>query len=380
MAGERSIVLGGILAFFAGLIGVYFNGTALFPNPIDLTPVANLSPLFLTDLETFKTLLTLWCIYQFSSPILYASLGNLLTVSFMLQFSSPALYASYGNIITLTALLQLSPSALYGGLWNTIGLLSSAGIILLSYLLIVGRQAKIVTLCLVALGALEIISGLFGKQNIIVIGGALAIIASVFGVLTWSAAVTEKPVEKPIAKVKAKKAEKVPKKAKKAKPAKKRVVEKPPKEIVVEKPPAKAKPVVAAPAKLPRATMAVAQVEGIGPVYGSRLDREGIKTISDLAKASPDKVASIAQVTPQKAQKWVQMADILTLESVDQNAAEILVTGAGVTSKKDLANRNADRLYEQMQSALRMGKVPVPKGWSFTKSDVEKWINAAKTK
>ena len=162
------------------------------------------------------------------------------------------------------------------------------------------------------------------------------------------------------------------KKAKKVKPSKKKVAAKPPK---------KAKPVpVVAPAKMPRAKMEVARVEGVGPVYGSRLDKEGISTIADLAKVTADKVASIAQVSSQKAQKWIQMADILCLEEVDQNAAELLVTGAGVTSRKDLANKNADRLYEQMQSALRMGKVPVPKGWSFTKSDVEKWINAAKGK
>nr|MDO8082968.1 DUF4332 domain-containing protein [Candidatus Freyarchaeota archaeon] len=359
MAGERSSVVGGLLAFFAGLIGVYFSGVALFPTPIDLTPVANLGLLSFTNLENFKTLLTLWSLYQFSSPVLYASLGNLLTVLSLLQFSSPVLYASYGNLLTFMALLRLSPSVLYGGFWTILGLVSGAGVLLLAYPLAAGKGARVVIVGLIGLGAVEIISGFYGKQNMIVIGGVLAIIAAVFGVLVWRAVRTEKPT----ARVEAKKVAKVPEKAKRVKP------------------PTKAKAVaVAAPAKVPRAKMDAARIEGVGPVYGSRLDKERIRTIADLAKASVDKVASVAQVNPQKAQKWIQMADILCLEEVDQNAAELLVMGVGVTSKKDLANRNSDRLYEQMQSALRMGKVPVPKGWSFTKSDVEKWINAAKGK
>jgi predicted flap endonuclease-1-like 5' DNA nuclease len=369
MVGERSSVVGGLLAFFAGFIGVYFSGVSLFPTPIDLTPISNLGAFSFANLENFKALLTLWCISQFSSPVTYASLGNLLTVLFLLQFSSPVLFAGYGHILTFTALLQLSPTVLYGGFWAILALVSSIGVLLLAYLLVSGKEDRIAIIGLICLGALETVSGLFGKQNIIAIGGILAIIAAVFGVLAWRALTTEKP----IAKVEAKKVVKAPeKKAKKVKPLKKKVAVKPPK---------KAKPVpVVAPTKVARAEMEVARIEGVGPVYGTRLNKEGISTVAALAKASVDKVASIAQVSPQKAQKWIQMADILCLENVDQNAAELLVTGAGVTSRKDLANKNADRLYEQMQSALRMGKVLVPKGWSFTKSDVEKWINAAKGK
>ena len=71
---------------------------------------------------------------------------------------------------------------------------------------------------------------------------------------------------------------------------------------------------------------------------------------------------------------------ILLLESLDEEAAELLVLGAGVKSPEDLARRNADNLYDQITSALKMGKVEIPKSYHFTKKDVEKWINAAKKK
>ncbi|MEM3586802.1 MAG: DUF4332 domain-containing protein [Candidatus Jordarchaeaceae archaeon] len=369
MVGERSNVVGGVLAFFAGVIGIYFSGMILFPTPMDFTSITNLGALSITDLENFKNVLTTWCVSQFSSPALYASLGNMLTVLFLFQFSSPALFESYGNLLIFTALSQMSPAVLYGGFWTILAFVSSTGVLLLSYLFVSGKEAKIAIMSLIGLGAVETISGLFGKQNMVIMGGILAIIATVFGITAWSSLTAEKPA----AKVEVKKVEKAPKKkAKKAKTTSKRVAVKPP--VTAE--PVK---VVSVP-KIQRANMEVARIEGVGPVYGSRLDKEGIKTIADLAKASVDRVASIAQVSPQKAQKWIQMADILCLDEVDQNAAELLVMGAGVTSRRDLANKNADILYEQMQSALRMGKVPLPKGWSFTKSDVEKWINAAKGK
>ncbi|MEM2958966.1 MAG: DUF4332 domain-containing protein, partial [Candidatus Jordarchaeaceae archaeon] len=103
----------------------------------------------------------------------------------------------------------------------------------------------------------------------------------------------------------------------------------------------------------------MSQVEGIGPVYASRLENAEIKTLSQLANSSVDKVASAAKVNKKEAEKWIRIANLLLLDILDEEAAEIMVVGAGVTSLKDLAERKPDELYEQMQAALKMGKVAI---------------------
>lgn len=296
MAGERSSVTGGLLAFFAGYIGVYFSGIILFPS-------------------------TFW------------------------------------------DLLQFSLAGVYGSFWNFLGFAAGAGVLLLSYPLAAGKWIRGVTLGLLALGALETISGFYSWYSMTVVGGVLALAGSVFGGLVWRAAGAEKPpaeveaVEKPKVKAKA---------------------EKP---LAAKKPTAKARAVVKEiPPGVPRSEVLVSQIEGIGPVYGSRLEKAKVSTLSDLAKASVSKVASAARINKKRAEQWIRMAKILLLESLDEEAAELLVLGAGVKSPEDLARRNADNLYDQITSALKMGKVEIPKSYRFTKKDVEKWINAAKKK
>lgn len=309
MAGERSSSVGGLIAFFAGYIGIYFSGTLVFPN---LTPIIN-------------SLLS-------SITLYYAGL-----------------YAGFAYILFNMGLLQLYMTSLTsasGGFWNILGLLSGAGVLLLSYPLAAGKGVKSVIIGLIGLGALEIISGFPSLYSMTVVGGGLAVISAIFGIILWRAIKIEKP---------------------KAKAAK---VEKPREKAVAE----------AVPKEVPRAKLPISQIEGIGPVYASRLEKAKIKSLSQLAKSSVDKISSVAKVNKNKATQWIRMANLLILDIIDEEAAELMVIGAGVTSLKDLAKRNADELYEEMQSALKMGKVDIPKGYRFTKKDVESWINAAQKK
>ena len=113
MAGERSSVTGGLLAFFAGYIGVYFSGIILFPS-------------------------TFW------------------------------------------DLLQFSLAGVYGSFWNFLGFAAGAGVLLLSYPLAAGKWIRGVTLGLLALGALETISGFYSWYSMTVVGGGLALAGSIF--------------------------------------------------------------------------------------------------------------------------------------------------------------------------------------------------------
>ncbi len=52
----------------------------------------------------------------------------------------------------------------------------------------------------------------------------------------------------------------------------------------------------------------LAAIDGIGPVYQSRLTQSGIADMADLAKASPDSVAEAAGVSAGRARDWISQA------------------------------------------------------------------------
>ncbi len=52
----------------------------------------------------------------------------------------------------------------------------------------------------------------------------------------------------------------------------------------------------------------LAAIDGIGPVYESRLIESGITGIEALAKASPDSVAEAAGVSASRARDWISQA------------------------------------------------------------------------
>ena len=49
-------------------------------------------------------------------------------------------------------------------------------------------------------------------------------------------------------------------------------------------------------------------VDGIGPVFATRLTKAGIEDVSSLAKASPDAVAEAAGVSAARARTWIDLA------------------------------------------------------------------------
>lgn len=52
----------------------------------------------------------------------------------------------------------------------------------------------------------------------------------------------------------------------------------------------------------------LAAIDGIGPVYESRLSDSGIPDMAALAKASPDSVAEAAGVSAGRARDWISQA------------------------------------------------------------------------
>lgn len=52
----------------------------------------------------------------------------------------------------------------------------------------------------------------------------------------------------------------------------------------------------------------VSAIDGIGPVFANRLEAAGLKNVSDLAEASPDRVAEAAGVSATRARSWIDQA------------------------------------------------------------------------
>ncbi len=49
-------------------------------------------------------------------------------------------------------------------------------------------------------------------------------------------------------------------------------------------------------------------IEGVGPVFASRLSEAGLGTVSALAGSRPDNVAEVAGVSTVRAQSWIDRA------------------------------------------------------------------------
>jgi predicted flap endonuclease-1-like 5' DNA nuclease len=55
----------------------------------------------------------------------------------------------------------------------------------------------------------------------------------------------------------------------------------------------------------------VTDVNGIGPVYATRLEAAGVTTLSDLARSDAEDIAKAADVTAARAGSWIESARAL---------------------------------------------------------------------
>jgi hypothetical protein len=128
----------------------------------------------------------------------------------------------------------------------------------------------------------------------------------------------------------------------------------------------------------------VEAIEGIGPVIGEKLRNIGIETVSDLALSSTDDVIK-ADLSRKKAAEFISMAKLMAksniagVEGVDEQVAELLVTGGKIDSKEKLAETTPEELAKTLDEAIKSGKVKVPRTFSVSVQDSKRWIDSAKT-
>lgn len=113
----------------------------------------------------------------------------------------------------------------------------------------------------------------------------------------------------------------------------------------------------------------ITDIEGIGPAYGEKLAKIGIKTVEKLleegkTKKGREKLAADAGIDEGKILDWVNMADLFRIKGVSSQYAELL-KGAGVDTIKELRNRNAENLHAKMKEVNEaknlVKQIPSPK-------------------
>jgi len=123
----------------------------------------------------------------------------------------------------------------------------------------------------------------------------------------------------------------------------------------------------------------IKKIEGIGKVYGEKLNEIGITSIEAfLKKAASAKgrqeLAEKIGVSTQQILEWANRADLMRIKGVGEEFSDLL-EAAGVDTVVELAQRNAENLYKKLQEVNAEKKLVrrLP-----TRQQVENWIEQAK--
>jgi len=97
----------------------------------------------------------------------------------------------------------------------------------------------------------------------------------------------------------------------------------------------------------------IIEIEGIGPVMGEKLEKAGIKTVEALlkecaSKSGRKKIADETGIAEAKILDFVNMADLMRVNGVGAEFAELLVA-AGVDTIKELRTRKAENLHAKLE-------------------------------
>ncbi len=101
--------------------------------------------------------------------------------------------------------------------------------------------------------------------------------------------------------------------------------------------------------------MNVKEIEGIGPVFASRLTDKGVRTTDALLRegrtpAGREQLAEMTDVSAGTILEWVNRADLMRVKGVGSEYSDLLEM-AGVDSVPELARRNSVNLHEAIVRA-----------------------------
>ena len=121
------------------------------------------------------------------------------------------------------------------------------------------------------------------------------------------------------------------------------------------------------------------KVEGIGEIYAQKLRGAGIATTQALLEkgASPQgrqEIAEKTDISEKLILEWVNHVDLFRIKGVGEEYSDLLEE-AGVDTVPELAQRNAEHLYQKLVAVNREKKLVrrLP-----TQAQVGDWIEQAK--
>lgn len=121
-------------------------------------------------------------------------------------------------------------------------------------------------------------------------------------------------------------------------------------------------------------------IEGIGDTYAEKLEAIGVKTTDALLEqgATAKGRATIAEksgITEKLILTWVNHCDLYRLDGAGEEYIDLL-EAAGVDTVPELAQRNAENLYQKLvetnEVKKKVRKLP-------SQDQVAKWVEQAKT-
>lgn len=124
----------------------------------------------------------------------------------------------------------------------------------------------------------------------------------------------------------------------------------------------------------------IIDIEGIGPAYAKKLAGAGVGTTGKLLKIAADvtgrkDLAKRADVTTQQVLAWVNRADLMRIGGIGTQYSDLL-EASGVDTVVELAQRNAENLFEKMVDINRaknlVRKIP-------SLAEVRDWVAEAAT-
>jgi predicted flap endonuclease-1-like 5' DNA nuclease len=124
----------------------------------------------------------------------------------------------------------------------------------------------------------------------------------------------------------------------------------------------------------------IKMLEGVGEVYAEKLSAAGVSTTDDLLEKGASakgraEIAAKSGVTETLILKWVNHCDLYRLDGAGEEYIDLL-EASGVDTVPELAQRNADNLYQKLVETNEAKKLTrkLP-----SQDQVAKWVAQAKT-
>jgi len=120
----------------------------------------------------------------------------------------------------------------------------------------------------------------------------------------------------------------------------------------------------------------VLTIEGIGPKFASRLNADGIITISQLIQADAHRLAAAIDATPELVMEWQAMGRFMALSGIGPQYAEVIAR-CGYRGVEELAATTPAELLQRFHGIQDGKKVRIQKQ-ELTEGTVRRWIEAAR--